>query len=202
MKASKAALRLITSSEGFKPKPYLDTSHIYTVGWGYALKTPAGQNIDVDIFGAKSLQMAQDAMQRKFGGQQITQAQADDALREHLTESEKFLTSNSPSDTTQNQFDALLSFEYNVGSGNYLSSAVHRLHDANNRKIGAISLGALCQESKAKASPATMALAFARWSNSGGAWTLGLFRRRVAEVLVYSGWDADKAIQTAWSFHD
>lgn len=202
MKASDNALRLITSSEGFKSSPYLDTSHIYTVGWGYALKTPGGQNIDVDVFGSKAPQMAQDAMQRKFGSHSITQARADQCLHEEIGASEAFITSHVPSNTTQNQFDAILSFEYNVGSGNYLASAVHRLHDAGNRGVGQLSLIETCRASKAKENPTGIALAFGRWSNSGGAWTLGLFRRRMAEVLVYSGWEASKAIPAAWAFHD
>lgn len=202
MKASDNALRLITSAEGFKSSPYLDTSRIYTVGWGYALKTPGGQNIDVDVFGSKAPAMAQDAMQRKFGAQSITQDQADECLKEIMASSEAFITSHVPSNTTQNQFDALLSFEYNVGSGNYLASAVHRLHDAGNRSVGQLSLIATCAASKAKENPTSIALAFGRWSNSGGMWTLGLFRRRMAEVLVYSGWEADKAVPAAWAFHD
>lgn len=202
MKATNAALRLITSSEGFKSAIYLDTSHIYTVGWGYALKTPAGQNIDVDVFGGNALGMAQQAMMAKFGASTVTQDQADECLHEELFETEKFLTQHAASDTTQNEFDAMLSFTYNVGDGDFLASAVHRLHEAGNRKVGQISLVDLCQQSKDKENPSNISLAFARWSNSGGQWTLGLFRRRVAELLVYSGWEVGAAVQTAWGFHD
>lgn len=202
MKASPNAIRLITSAEGFKPTIYLDTSHIYTVGWGYALKTPGGQNIDVDVFGSKAAGMAQEAMQRKFGTQQITQQQGDVCLAQELASFEQELSKRVPNDTTQAQFDAMLSFEYNVGPGNFDASAVKRLHLAGNRNVGNLSFIETCRASKAKENPTGIALAFGRWSNSGGVWTLGLFRRRMAEVLVYSGWEAARAIPAAWGFHD
>jgi hypothetical protein len=47
-----------------------------------------------------------------------------------------------------------------------------------------------------------MQLAFARWSNVNGKWALGLYRRRLAEIMVYGGTDAKSAIATAWGFHD
>lgn len=203
MQSSAAALRLISASEGLKTSPYLDTAKIYTVGWGHALTTVDGKNIDVDVFGAqKALELAHDAMQRKYGMQTITQVMADATLKEDLATTEHLLASRLPADTAQSQYDALCSFTFNLGPSNFDSSAIKRFHLNHQRTVGQLSLTTLCSHSKNHQPPTNMAEAFAAWSNSNHLWTLGLFRRRIAEVLVYSGWDADKAVQTAWAFHD
>lgn len=202
MKASPAAITLLTSAEGFSSTAYLDTAKIYTVGWGHALNTPTGQHISIGNFGDKAYGLAQEAMKRKFNSQTITKEQANALMLEDMGAFVDSLTKKLPPDTTQAQFDALLSFSYNVGDAAFDGSAVKRLHFAGKRSVGNLSLIDTCKASKAKQDPTTIALAFGRWSNSGGQWTLGLFRRRMAEVLVYSGWDGQKAIAAAWAFHD
>lgn len=200
--ASPAALRLIQSSEGLKLTPYLDTSHIYTVGWGHALTTPDGKNIATNVFGEKvALRLAQEFMQRTFGVWTISREQADKRLSDDLQPTVAALSKRIASDTTQSQFDALVSLTFNLGIGHFDTTSVKRFHNENKRAVGTISLGVLAQRSKQHDVPVNMAEAFASWSNSGGHWTLGLYRRRVAEALVYSGWEADAAIKQAWSFN-
>jgi GH24 family phage-related lysozyme (muramidase) len=201
MQISSEGLKLIQSAENFSAVPYLDTANIWTIGWGHALTTPTGQVIDCDVFGrAKAGQLAAESMTRLFGRQTCTREEADALLTKDLATYVAAVNKIADATTYQCEFDAMVSFCFNSGVANFNSSAICRLHRANQRKIGDISLSGLAQQSKAHADPSTMGLAFARWSNSNGNWTLGLFRRRMAELLVYSGRPAAESLQTAWAF--
>lgn len=70
--------------------------------------------------------------------------------------------------TTQNQFDALMSFAYNVGQGEggLKTSTLLRMHKDGDY--------------------AGAAKQFARWNRSGGRVMAGLTRRRAAEAALYS----------------
>lgn len=70
-------------------------------------------------------------------------------------------------ETTQNRFDALVSFSFNVGLGNLLSSTLLRKHVAGDYA------GAADQ--------------FARWNKAAGKVMTGLTRRRAAEAALYRG---------------
>lgn len=67
--------------------------------------------------------------------------------------------------TTQNQFDALVSFAYNVGEGNLAGSTLLKKHNAGDY-------------AGAKAE-------FARWNKAGGKVLNGLTKRRLAEAELY-----------------
>jgi lysozyme len=69
--------------------------------------------------------------------------------------------------TTQGQFDALVSFAYNLGSARLRNSTLMRLHKAGDYA------GAQAQ--------------FARWTKAGGQVLRGLTRRRAAEAKLYGG---------------
>lgn len=69
--------------------------------------------------------------------------------------------------TTQSQFDALVSFAYNVGLANLKSSTLLRKHKAGD-KSGA-------------------AAEFGKWVNASGKRMTGLVRRRAAEAALYRG---------------
>jgi|GEM_PF-6297344 len=201
MQVSSDGLKIIQSAESFSAVPYLDTGNIWSVGWGHALTTPTGQLIDRDVFGAaKAQQLASESMQRLFGRQSCTLEEANALLTKDLAGPVATVNKVIDANTYQCEFDAMVSFCFNVGSGNFNGSAINRLYRAGQRKIGDISLSDLAQKAKAHVAPTTMPLAFVRWSNSGGSWTLGLFRRRVAELLVFSGRSAADALHTAWAF--
>ncbi|MBO9712617.1 lysozyme [Sphingomonas sp.] len=68
--------------------------------------------------------------------------------------------------TSQNQFDALVSFAYNVGIGNLGRSTLLRLHKAGNFA------GARAE--------------FAKWNKAKGQVMAGLTRRRAAEAALYA----------------
>lgn len=209
MNPSSNCLKLLQAFEGIVDgdkttpnyEPYICPANVYTVGYGHSLFTAAGQQINVGTFGpAKALHLAKDSMHRKFGKQAITLAEADALLKADSLKYALAVEKVIPSNTTQAQFDALSSFAFNVGQGNFDISAIKRLHNAGKRTVGTISIPDLYGKARNKASPTSLPIAFVRWSNMNGQFALGLFRRRIAELLVYSGWDATKAYQTAVAF--
>lgn len=194
---------LIEAFEQLRLIPYLDSARLWTVGWGHALTTPDGRQIKEGVFGttlAKTLAMQ--AMLRIFGKQTITQADADAQFAKDIATTVAGVTKLVAADTTQAQFDAMVCLAFNIGLGGLHSSAVLRLHNAHEREVGSISMHDLNAKAQAKAAPTSMPIAFVRWDTSGGEYELGLFRRRLAELLVYSGWDFKKAYDTAESFKD
>lgn len=96
-----------------------------------------------------------------------TQKQCDDRFTAHLGE----FTANvskvlGGTPTTQNQFDAMVSFAYNVGVGNLSASTLLKKHKAGDYK------GAAAE--------------FARWNKAAGKVMTGLTRRRAAEAALYA----------------
>lgn len=95
-----------------------------------------------------------------------TQAEADARLMVDVTAfSAKVTGLLAGTPTTQNQFDALVSFAYNVGEGNLASSTLLRKHKAGDYS------GAQAQ--------------FGVWVNAAGKKLDGLVKRRAAEAALY-----------------
>jgi lysozyme len=67
---------------------------------------------------------------------------------------------------TQNEYDALVSLCYNIGSGNFISSTLVKMLKANEPK-------------------AEVAKQFLRWDKAGGKPLAGLTRRRNAEAELF-----------------
>lgn len=195
MHISEVGLRLIELFESCRLKPYQDGRGIWTVGWGHALTTVDGKMI-TDVPG---MQMA---MNRIFGGQTITQAQADERFRLDLSVYEKAVVAACKSDFEQSQFDAMVSLCFNCGVGNFGRSSVVTFHNLGKRSFAPYDINILCNQSKAKKAPADLPQAFTAWSQSNHVWVLGLFRRRVCEVMVYRGDDVNTAYHTVEAFHD
>lgn len=115
-------------------------------------------------------------------GMSITQDQADEMFVKRLAlEFEPGVSASLRSSTNQNQFDALVAFAFNLGLGNLRSSTLLRLHNAGDYQ-------AADDE-------------FIRWNRAAGKTMKGLSRRRWAERGVYSGLEADEAIQIALSIY-
>ena len=95
-----------------------------------------------------------------------TQKQCDDRFTSHLGEfAAKVAKLLGDTPTTQHQFDAMVSFAYNLGPGNLASSTLLKKHKARDF--------------------AGAAAEFAKWNKAGGKVMAGLTRRRAAEAALY-----------------
>ena len=94
------------------------------------------------------------------------QKQCDDRFSKHLGEFARNVEAAlGGAATTQHQFDAMVSFAYNVGVGNLKSSTLLKKHKAGDY-------------AGAKAE-------FAKWNKAAGKVMAGLTRRRTAEAQLY-----------------
>jgi lysozyme len=96
--ASRAAFDLIASFEGFRTRAVLAPGGKWTLGFGHTATAREGLN--------------------------VTRAEAEDLLRWDLLPIEDSLRQVALTPLTQNQFDALLSFAFNIGLENFKKSEV------------------------------------------------------------------------------
>jgi lysozyme len=100
-------------------------------------------------------------------GQTITREQANQLLVDHLKQFEGSVTGLLNGVVlNQNQFDALVSFCYNLGAGNLAKSQLFRFIKAN-------------------PNDPKIAAEFAKWNRAGGEVSTGLVRRRKKEAQLY-----------------
>jgi lysozyme len=105
-----AGLNLIKSFEGCRLAAYQDVARIWTIGYGH-------------IRGVRE-------------GMTITEPQATEFLQQDLADTEAAVdamtssapTTTSSAPTTNNQYAAMISLCFNIGSGNFRSSSVLRFH--------------------------------------------------------------------------
>lgn len=97
-------------------------------------------------------------------GQVITEAQAEQMLRKDVARFEGAVNKLAPK-TTQGQFDALVSFSFNVGEGNLAKSTLLKFHNAGDY--------------------AGAANEFSKWVNAAGRKMPGLVTRRAGEAKLY-----------------
>ena len=194
MHVSDQGVRLLQVFEHCRLTPYIDSGGVYTIGWGHALIGQNGRQV------TRQADVAW-AMNRLFGYQNCTQDQADRCLRADLARFESAVTADCPA-ATLSQFDAMVSFAYNAGAGNFHSSSVRRLHNAGHTSFPDVSLQLLASQGKAGSlvHPTDIGQAFAAWARDNGQWVLGLFRRRMCEAMVYRGGDVDQAFQRVEAF--
>ena len=147
MKTGKKGLSLIKEFEGFYSNPYLDPIGIPTIGYG-VIKYPNGKRV---------------TMQDK----PISKEYATELLSQLLSETyEKEVKKHIKVALNQNQFDALVSFTYNLGGTNLGKSTLAKKINANP-----------CDPS--------IRDEFIKWNRAGGKVLAGLTRRRVAEAELY-----------------
>ena len=141
---SDEGLDLIKRFEGCELTAYICPSGIYTIGYGHT----------GDV----------------LPGQVITQAEADKLLKKDVERFETGVNNYTNVPLNQSQFDALVSFTFNVGLGAYRDSTLLRLLN------GADYEGAAGQ--------------FGRWVNGSNGPLPGLVRRREAEEKLFraDGW--------------
>ncbi|THD56998.1 lysozyme [Enterobacteriaceae bacterium ML5] len=139
MKLSEHGLNLIKHMEGLRLKAYQCSAGVWTVGYGHTAGVRSGDVID--------------------------EVQAALFLLEDIVESENAVTCLVKVPLKQNQFDALVSFVFNLGIGNFAASTLLR-------KLNAGDYTGAAGE-------------FPRWVHAGGNYLPGLARRREAERSLF-----------------
>lgn len=145
-KIGKKGIDLIKSFEGFSSKPYLCPAGIPTIGYGSTFY--------------------EDKSKVKILDKAISEKRAELLLKNTLIDFEKYVDSYCIDTLSQNQFDAITSFCYNLGPINLKSSTLLKKINAN--KDDAI----IKQE-------------FLKWNKAGGKQLKGLTKRREAEATLY-----------------
>lgn len=155
MKTSSAGINLIKEFEGVRLKSYKCPAGVYTIGVGHtsAAGPPAVK-----------------------AGMEITNAQAMKILANDLGQFEDAINDSVKVPLTQSQFDALVSFVFNVGVGAFKKSTL--LKKLNAGQYDAV--------------PAELM----KWTKGGGKELPGLVRRRRAEAALWRGVDDSKAIKS------
>lgn len=121
---SNSGLLLIANAEEFIGVPYMDTAGVWTIGYGHVI---------LDANGQRFVGPAHKADVNAIYPQGINLAEAQVMLRNELRSFEAFVAANVAADTTQPQFDAFVSFSYNVGTGGMRQSSALSLHNAGKR---------------------------------------------------------------------
>lgn len=145
MRTSHSGIELIKRYEGFRPEPYLDAVGVPTIGYGFTYY-PNGKKVTMN-------------------DNPISTSFALELLKEIVKPFENVVNSVSEN-LNQNQFDALVSFSYNVG-------------------IGALTKSTLAKKVKVNPKDESISYEFSRWNKAGGRVLAGLTRRRKEEAELY-----------------
>lgn len=143
MNISTQGLELIKSFEGLHLQAYLDPIGIPTIGYG------------TTIIDGKPVAM----------GMTIDEAKATACLKADCAKFEDFVNDLVNVPVSQKQFDALMSFTYNLGPGNLKKSTLLKKLNAG-----------LYDEIQEQ---------FLVWNKAGGKVYKGLTRRRLAEAVLF-----------------
>lgn len=144
MTTSSNGLQLTKDFEGLRLFAYRCPAGVPTIGYGHT----------------KGVRM----------GQAITEKQAEGFLKEDVAPIEKLLN-DVGINFRQEQFDALVSWIFNLGAGNFLHSTLFKK---------------ICTD----APDGEIAEQILKWVNAGGRPITGLKRRRVAEANMFLGTEA------------
>ena len=139
MKTGNKGIELIKHFEGCELEAYKCPAGVWTIGYGH-------------IKGVKE-------------GMTITESQAEEMLKSELNEYEGYINNLVTVQLNQNQFDAMVSWVYNLGGGNLKASTLLKVLNAGDYD----------------GVPAQML----RWNKAGGKVLEGLTRRRQAEADLF-----------------
>mgnify|MGYP003136499909 FL=1 len=134
-------LALIKKFEGCELKAYQCSAGVWTIGYGHT----------------------KDVVE----GMEITQEEAEQMLVDELHEYESYINKYVTVALSQNQFDALVSWVYNLGPANLSASTMLKVLNSGEYEDV----------------PAQMK----RWNKAGGKVLEGLIRRREAEACLFVG---------------
>lgn len=116
MKTSAAGRKLIEQREGVELTAYKDSAGIWTIGVGHTSAAGAP---------------------KVSSGMKITAAEASEILSRDLATFEAAVSSAVKVPLNQNEFDALVSFTFNVGAGAFKGSTLLKRLNAGDRKAAA-----------------------------------------------------------------
>ena len=140
MKLGERGTEILKYFEGCKLTAYQDSVGVWTIGYGHTKGV--------------------------FDGMTITQEEADQMLLTELEEYEGYIEDMVTVPLTQNQFDALVVWIYNLGPTNFKNSTLLKELNAGN-------YNAAGQE-------------ITRWNKAGGKVLAGLVKRREAEAELFN----------------
>lgn len=156
MNVSEKLIEMIKHDEGVKTSPYQCPALLWTIGVGHV--------IDPNHAKVKLADRKQLAIPNGWD-RVLNMVEVNDILKQDLARFETGVHRLCPGDMTQGQFDALVSFSFNVGLGNLQNSTLRMKH---NRK----EFGAAAEE-------------FLKWNKAGGKVLKGLDKRRRGEKALY-----------------
>lgn len=145
MEYSKTGLQLTESFESCRLSAYQDSGGKWTIGWGTTYY-PNGKPVQC--------------------GDTITQLQADSYIIQKYDDISYFLNRLLLVPVTQQEFDALCDFIYNVGTENFAHSSLLRYINSSNFTEAANE--------------------FDKWDHVNGSVVAGLLRRRQAETQEFN----------------
>lgn len=147
MITSKKGLDLIKKYEGWNPAPYLDPIGIPTIGYGFTYYIPSREKVSMS-------------------DRPLSLQEGEKMLIEVLIGYESDVKRLVKKRLTQNQFDALVSFTYNLGATNLSKSTLLK---------------------KVNKDPFDVSIRneFEKWKYAGGKVFSGLERRRKEEADLY-----------------
>lgn len=145
IRISKAGVNKIIEHEGLRLKPYKDSAGLWTIGYGHLIKFPEEKYL--------------------LNPEGIIKKEAEKLLKHDLKPAEKAVNDFVKMPLTGNQYDALVSFVYNVGSGNFADSTMLRRLNVGDYD------GAAAE--------------FPKWKYAGGKENAGLLARRAKEQNLF-----------------
>ncbi len=145
-KIDQKGIDLITSFEGLRLEPYLCSAGVPTIGWG-TTRYPNGNKVSLK-------------------DKSITREQAIEYFKHDINQFELSVDALAIDTITQNQFNALVSFTYNLGSQALKSSTLLKKINLN-------------------PNDSTISNEFMKWCNANGKKLTGLIRRREDESKLY-----------------
>jgi lysozyme len=141
-----STVNFIASLEGFEEVAFWDVKQ-YSIGFGTGTM-PNGQPVKK--------------------GDRVTRAQAVQMLARDAVKFGNYVNQYITSSLSQNQWDALTSFVYNLGPGALSGTGVQRAVNENPNDFESVKKEMM------------------RWVNAGGKFNQGVYNRRVKEVNMYA----------------
>lgn len=157
MQTSPAGIALIKHFEGFSATPYQCPAGYWTIGYGHVLKS--GQ---CPLVSGKK---ASSSFRQETECVSITETQAEELLLQDISYIEGSVKRLLPVPLTQGQFDALVSFTYNLGPGALQRSTL--------------------RQKVLRLDHSSAVLELSKWVYAGGQKLPGLVKRRRAEAKLY-----------------